>query len=317
MVRCQRLKVELQQTMTLMPLGRRGPMVAMSTEPWLKQSWQQSRTRPRYEQQEAETLELILQRPTMPDPPSQRATATTATNQVMDGQRKAIDQDALNLRNSSRRAAANSQRDTREHSRNMSKLSRRSMERLELSLMRTCSNGLPRTTQRMTATTTLLCDHAAQYGRKFPPGRAFDPPTTGHSSAGDAPLTNSFAALAEEEMEETNAPKDFEQWAHKVTTPTTKNQKSRSWTIKTDEDLEKLGKLLCSANRRPSAKSLRRIQENDLDSLARLIERKSSTPNSVKKASRKVWAMSPTAWRMELRLISLFRMEMCKCPSSL
>ena len=127
--------------------------------------------------------------------------------------------------------------------------------------------------------------------QKVSHGQISDPPTLDRSSTVDAPLTNSFAALAEEEMEETNTPKEFEQWAHKVTSTASKGRKSKSWTIETDEDLDKLEKLLCSANKRPSTKSLRRIQQNDLDSLTRLIERKASTPDSVKKASRKVWAM--------------------------
>ena len=107
---------------------------------------------------------------------------------------------------------------------------------------------------------------------------------------------NSFAALAEEDMEEPvvvseGVIPELTSWAHKVITPTTKNQKSKVWTIEADEDLDMFSKLLCSASKRPSAKSLRRIKEDYLDSLARLVERKSSSLNSVKKASRKVRAM--------------------------
>ena len=125
--------------------------------------------------------------------------------------------------------------------------------------------------------------------KTHPPRRTLALPNVDRSSANDVALHNPFEALADEDMEEPIA--DLTSWAHKVTTATSKKGKSKSWKIETDEDLENLGNLLCSANKRPSAKALRRIKEDDLDSLARLVERKSSTPDSVKKASRKVWAM--------------------------
>ena len=79
-------------------------------------------------------------------------------------------------------------------------------------------------------------------------------------------------------------------WAHKVSRKS--DRQSKSWELKSDEDVEKLKNLLCGTNHKKSESALRKLQEStDIDDLASLIERKSSTPNSVGRRARRVWAM--------------------------
>ena len=81
-------------------------------------------------------------------------------------------------------------------------------------------------------------------------------------------------------------------WAHRVTKQSDRNGKSKTWVIETDDDVDKLSKLLCGATKKQSAKTLRRMREDaELDDLAKLVERKSTTVDFIARASRRVWAM--------------------------
>ena len=81
-------------------------------------------------------------------------------------------------------------------------------------------------------------------------------------------------------------------WAHRVSKRSDRKGKHKGWVIDTDEDVAKLGNLLCGTSKKRSAKALRRVQEDaDIDALAGLVEWKSTTANSVARASCKVWAM--------------------------
>ena len=53
-----------------------------------------------------------------------------------------------------------------------------------------------------------------------------------------------------------------------------KKGKSKGWIIEMDEDVEKLGNILCGTRKKHSAKALRRIHESaELDDLAHLVKR--------------------------------------------
>ena len=87
-----------------------------------------------------------------------------------------------------------------------------------------------------------------------------------------------------------HAADDLKTWAHKVSR--TSDRKSKTWKIETDADIKKLENLLCGASNKRSENALRKLQEStDIDDLANLIERKSSTAKSIGRVARRVWAM--------------------------
>ena len=113
------------------------------------------------------------------------------------------------------------------------------------------------------------------------------------------PTMNSFGALSDLDDSTTStgsdgttieqATADLQNWAHRVTTG--KRPRKKDFVIKTNDDIEKLEKLLCGANREKATKALRQIETDHLDELATLVERKASSLKAVEKASRRVWAM--------------------------
>ena len=83
---------------------------------------------------------------------------------------------------------------------------------------------------------------------------------------------------------------ELKTWAHKVSRKS--DRQSKSWKIETDDDVKKLENLLCGTHNKRSEHALRKLQEStDLDDLATLIERKSSTVKSIGRVVRRVWAM--------------------------
>ena len=84
---------------------------------------------------------------------------------------------------------------------------------------------------------------------------------------------------------------DLKTWAHRVTKKSDKKHKKKELVLKTDDDVAKFEKMLCGANREKSAKALRQIETDDLDELAQLVERPSSSLKSISKTSKRVWAM--------------------------
>lgn len=98
-------------------------------------------------------------------------------------------------------------------------------------------------------------------------------------------------SLAEPAPTIEQATTDLKKWAHRVTTKSDKQPRKKDFVVKTDDDVKKLEKMFCGANREKSAKALRQIENENLDELAALVERRSSSLGSVEKSSRRVWAM--------------------------
>ena len=71
-----------------------------------------------------------------------------------------------------------------------------------------------------------------------------------------------------------------------------KAKQCKTWKLKTDEDVAKFQKLLCSAQTKGSEKALKRLEHDDaINDLALLIDRKGSSIDHCMKVGRKVWAM--------------------------
>ena len=109
------------------------------------------------------------------------------------------------------------------------------------------------------------------------------------------PTSNTFEPLDDgsNNTTTTKATDSLKSWAHRVTTtPNSKQRRTRTINIETDADVEKVGKLLCGTRQKPSAKALKRIQDDlELDGLAELIERKNVNSEHLGRTVRRVWAM--------------------------
>ena len=97
---------------------------------------------------------------------------------------------------------------------------------------------------------------------------------------GDSPAPTISAATA-----------DLEAWAHRVTKKSDKRLKKKDFVVETDDDILKLEKMFCGANREKSTKALKLIENENLDELAALVERQSSSLKSIERSSKRVWAM--------------------------
>ena len=102
-----------------------------------------------------------------------------------------------------------------------------------------------------------------------------------------------YPMLAIPEPLSTAATNDLKGWAHRVEKSSDKTiKKDRTWKIKTDEDVAKLERMLCSAQPKDVDRARRLFAEEEaLDSLTAAINRKSSKPETCAKLGRKVWAM--------------------------
>ena len=116
------------------------------------------------------------------------------------------------------------------------------------------------------------------------------------------PVTNSFQTLQDDAFPTLAIPEPVDpseitgtlkNWAHNVSRASDKNIKNRKgWKLKTDEDVARFQKLLCSAQHKNPEKALKRLEQDDaIDDLARIIDRKGSKVHQCSKAGRKVWAM--------------------------
>ena len=116
------------------------------------------------------------------------------------------------------------------------------------------------------------------------------------------PTMNSFNSLADDmpnlvEADDFPSQADvassLQGWAHSVRRSSDKKTKaSKTMRITNSDDLDKLERLLCSASKRHSAKTLQRIHEEaELDHLSQLIERPSTHPKHLERTVKRVWAM--------------------------
>ena len=85
-----------------------------------------------------------------------------------------------------------------------------------------------------------------------------------------------FLSLSPVDPSEMSGP--LKNCAHNVSRASDKDIKSRKgWKLKTDEDVAKFQKLLCSAQHKNPEKAIKRLEQDDaIDNLARIIDRKGS-----------------------------------------
>ena len=112
------------------------------------------------------------------------------------------------------------------------------------------------------------------------------------------PTMNSFNSLADEDdmpnlVDTDDVASSLQGWAHSVRRSSDKKTKvSKTMMINNSDDQDKLERLLCSASKRHSAKTLQRIHEEaELDQLSQLIERPSPHPKHLERTVKRVWAM--------------------------
>ena len=112
------------------------------------------------------------------------------------------------------------------------------------------------------------------------------------------PTMNSFNSLADEDdmpnlVDTDDVASSLQRWAHSVRRSSDKKTKvSKTMMINNSDDQDKLERLLCSASKRHSAKTLQRIHEEaELDHLSQLIERPSTHPKHLERTVKRVWAM--------------------------
>ena len=131
---------------------------------------------------------------------------------------------------------------------------------------------------------------------EFPPLPSSRLPCT--PIGGDVPLVNRFSPLNEAPrpsnpvVEEKPDPiGSLSRWAT-VRKPEDKMRRKKGWTIKSEEDIQRLADILSGRLTKDPSKTINRLEEDALlDELANLVNKKGSSLAPITRASKRVWAM--------------------------